>query len=737
MLKKLGLVVLLFLLLLVTLVYSLGLGWFGSLEQVYSPTGARLSNETLNARQARYQGPISVQSSQASNSQILFGDLHVHTTYSFDAYTMSLPIAGGDQGPHTPADACDFARYCSALDFWSINDHAEQLTPRSWTQTIDAVQACNALAGPTENPDLVTFLGWEWTQTGPTAATHFGHKNVILKGVDKDEIPVRPIAAPGQGAPIPPVPLRGLLALAAGDQRTRDMMAYLADVSGTPECADGIAVRNLPQDCREIAQDPNQLFTKLDDWGYESMVIPHGTTWGIYTPPLADWRKQLARYNDPKRQTLVEVFSGHGNSERWIDNQAWTKNAQGQWVCPAETPSYLPGCQQAGRIIYQRCKLERLPEAECALRADIARQNFVDAGMAGHVTIPGVDMWRDWKDSAQCRDCFLPSFNYRRRGSAQYMLAMSDFSDPKNPRRLNFGFIAASDNHSAKPGTGYKELELPSNTDARYYIKALTSLAKTNEKPLAQSQALKWQDAPSSSLKEPERFNSFWYTGGLVAVHAESRARDDIWQAMQRKQTYGTSGPRILLWFDMLNGSRPAPMGSELEMAQAPVFRVRAMGSLEQKSGCPEHATVAMGEQRLAQLCSNECYNPSQQRRIIERIEVVRIRPQQFEDEAIDPLIEDAWRVFECSAGQEMCEFEFTDEQFVSGQRDVVYYARVIEQASATMNAAGLGCEYDDQGVCLSIRDCGSDPAAPNDCLSPAEHRAWSSPIFVNFSKSE
>lgn len=125
------------------------------------------------------------------------------------------------------------------------------------------------------------------------------------------------------------------------------------------------------------------------------------------------------------------------------------------------------------------------------------------------------------------------------------MLAMTDFSDPRIPRRLNFGFIAASDNHSAKPGTGYKEVSLKTNTDARYYI-----------------------------------------------------------------------------------------------------------------------------------------------------------RPQQFENEAIDPLIEDAWRVHHCPE-------------------------------------TGEGCEYDENGVCVTMRDCGSDPRAPGDCLAPAQHRAWSSPIFVNFDKQD
>ena len=86
--------------------------------------------QRIEAREARQHALTGAD----QESHILFGDLHVHTTFSPDAFIMSVPLMGGS-GQHPPADACDFARYCAALDFWSINDHAELLTARQWAET--------------------------------------------------------------------------------------------------------------------------------------------------------------------------------------------------------------------------------------------------------------------------------------------------------------------------------------------------------------------------------------------------------------------------------------------------------------------------------------------------------------------------------------------------------------------------------------------------------------------------
>ena len=678
----------------------------------------------------------------ARPKQILFGDLHVHTTFSFDAFQMSLPMAGGD-GAHPVADACDFARHCAGLDFWSINDHDLTLTPRRWSETVESIRQCDAVAGGGAAPDMVTYLGWEWTQVGTRPENHYGHKNVILRDLEDDRIPARPITAgtpPGMesvegGAPSPFA--LGLLALFEGDGGGSDFARYMTETTGVPDCESDVPVRDLPLDCYEVAPTPDILFDKLDDWGHEALVIPHGTTWGYYTPPGASWDKQLTTaMHDPARQGLVEVFSGHGNSEEFAPWREVILNPDGTRSCPPPQAGYLPSCWRAGEIIEARCLAEDEDADECAERAEVARQYFVDADFnGGGATVPGASV-ADWQDAGQCRDCFQPAFNHRPRSSVQYLMALARAGDGAAPLRFRFGFIASSDNHSARPGTGYKEVARTEFTETRFGNFVDTPLgARGDPEPRAES------DPPTEITRvrapflvwETERQASFFLNGGLAAVHADGRDREAIWQALRRREVYGTSGPRILLWFDLLNapGGRPAPMGSEVALAEGPIFQVRAVGSFEQKPGCPADAAEALAPEHLARLCQGECYHPSDQRRAITRIEVVRIRPQQDAGEDVAALIEDPWKVLACPGDASGCQVAFADGEFAASGRDALYYVRAIEAPSPAVGADPLGCRYDDTGRCVEVDPCFGRPA-DDECLADTEERAWASPIFVN-----
>jgi hypothetical protein len=677
------------------------------------------------------------------SKHVLFGDLHVHTTYSVDAFVFSLPVMT-EGGAHPPADACDFARHCAALDFFALTDHAEGLTPEHWEAEKESVRQCNALAGDAADPDLVAFLGFEWTQVGATPEDHFGHRNVIYRGEDGAELPARPISARVSGG--------GIFEGVGGIARARwidpwnwgeyaDFRWLLERLGEVPECAAGVDTRELPQDCHETAASPDVLLEKLRQAGQKPLVIPHGTAWGFYTPGAARFDHQLTRqHHDPQLGPLVEIMSGHGNSEEYRSWRPVEEGREGEALCPAPTPDYLPCCWQAGEIVRARCG--DLPAEECETRVEEARRLAAENSVSPHLVLADTSA-EDWLDCGQCRDCFKPSFALRPTESVQYGLALSNFAEPGPdgaPLRFRWGFLASSDNHTARPGTGYKQVArrgvMTDATGARtpeFRERQRESRFATQRDP-QRAQEPRLEELPLAA-QDAERVTSFLYPGGLAAVHAEGRDRGAIWRALERREVYATSGPRILLWFDLLNGpSGPMPMGSEVALVWPPLFEVRAVGSFVQKPGCPESSAASLSAERLGALCGGECYHPSDQRHPITAIEVVRIRPQSRPGEEVDALIEDPWLRLACPRDPRGCVVRFEDPEYLEDGRDTLYYVRALQEETPAVNGAGLRSELDAEGRVLRTRPCYGDDRTPfdDDCLAPVQERAWSSPIFVD-----
>ena len=721
-------------------IYTAGvyLDLYGELEGPGASIDSELPESLVKAK-------LDAQKPFEKEKQILFGDTHVHTTYSTDAFLWSLPILNGE-GPHPISDACDFARFCANLDFWVSTDHAEALTPRKWKSIKEAVRNCN---NPTDKnePDLVTFLGYEWTQVGNTAKDHYGHKNVMFLDIEEDKVPKRAIGAGGiatngmrSGLPNQSKQLRPA-AIFDPENRHRyfNFIAFADELSSSRYCEEGIPSSELPDDCYEFADTPRDLFTKLRDLNLPTIVIPHGNTWGFYTPPMSSLDKQLQRdFNDENLQILFEVMSGHGNSEEYRSWRSLTQDDDGGLTCPIPSDNYLPSCWRAGQIIEERCLKNGFSNSECNNRAEEARDNYAAMGVAGHLTVPGVTI-EDWLDSGQCKDCFIPSFNYRPAGSAQYGLAISNF-DEDTPTRFNFGFIASSDNHRARPGTGYKEIDRFVTTEANGPSNDIVAdILYPVDEPSDKSIDLR--DQPLLGLRagfgsfEAEREASFFTTGGLAAVHASGRDRKSIWEGLTKKETYGTSGDRILLWFDLIKEDKTYPMGSTTSLNVNPTFKVKAVGAFEQKDGCPDYSSTNISEEEISRICKNECYNPSDRRKNISRIEVVKITPQAIPNEKVEDLIVDVWKSFECNPSQEGCEIEFSDEAYENLSRDSIYYVRAIQEASPVVNAGNLRCTYNEKGECIKVNICYGDSRTDrdDDCLSLSEERAWSSPIYVNF----
>ncbi len=657
--------------------------------------------------------------------QVVFGDLHVHSTNSIDVYVLNVPLLGGE-GEVTPGDHCQFARHCARLDFWAITDHQEGAPPSAWEESKDAIQACNAqYGGNLANPALVSFLGFEWQQSDLEPITDWGHKNVLFRDDADGRVPARAIASAGQVTGVSQAELDAAVALATSvDPDNAATYAALdaevtAGLTALP-CPANVPSTDLPLDCVESAEDPATLFGKLDEWGSEALVIPHGYTWGAHHGPLTSWEHQLGpTQHDPGYQTLVEVYSGHGSMEEYRTWLPVAEDGAGNLSCPAATADYLPCCQRAGELIAAGnadCAADPIGP-DCLAATEAARQAFVDAGRDGFATVAFAEP-ADWLDCGECRDCFQPAEGHRPLGSSQAALARTAFDKGGAPIRYQWGFIGSTDTHAVGPGAGFKEDKWMSDIfgSADPDFDVLVNLLVPQLFP-------DWV-----------RQNSYYYSGGLVAAHSVGRSREAIWAALKRREVYATSGERILLWFDLLNGpTGRTPMGSATTLATKPQFEVRAVGSFIQAPGCPSDLIAAAPDGLIDAACEGECYHPTDERYLIRRLEVVRITPQITPDEPLEALIADPLLTFDCPPDPDGCQWTFEDPEWTSLARPALYYVRALQEPSAQLNADGARCTWDEAGNCVATDLClGGWPGADDDCLAQDAERAWASPIYLS-----
>lgn len=667
-------------------------------------------------------------------TEILFGDLHAHTAYSDDAFLFGMPIMQSRRELRPPMSACNYARYVAQLDFLGTTDHGESYLPQLWKDGINAMRLCNSV-GASNAPDLTAFVGYEWTSIARLPPDHFGHRNVILKGLKSDEVSARSIGVYRSAF----IEAKESWIAADKDKEAeyRRYLEYLTAYRKLPACADNLPSPQLSVNCYELALTPQQLFRKFKEWDIQAIAIPHGMSWGYSSPLSIDWNNNLQpEHLSNHYSPIIEIFSGHGSSELYRPARPRNFDANGKPYCAPPTANFEPNCWRAGIIIKERCLKSGETSAICEFRERQARQRYVEVSSpAGWMTVPGAEV-TDWLDSGQPRDIPLPAMNYRPDVSAQAGLARSRFINGERQRFI-WGFVASSDNHQSRPGNGFKQVNRVRTIDGFGGVDQHRHDLLMGPRPDPKPESVVIPEFDRSMLPfnglEVERQSSFMYTGGLIAVHAATRNRDGIWDGIQRREVYATTGSRTLLWFDLVNGGSDGktrrPMGSLVQLQGAPQFKVVVAGSHEQLPGCPAFVQKTLGKEAMQHLSDGECYNPSSNRRPIVRIDVIKITPQQFEGEPLDELIKDQWRSFDCK-GKSICEVEFSDESF---DRDSTYYVRAFEQARPTINAATVRPVKDKSGEVISVAPCHTDYRTPeaDDCLAPFEPIAWSSPIYL------
>tara|TARA_Y100001001_G_scaffold63481_1_gene60910 strand:+ start:2987 stop:5200 length:2214 start_codon:yes stop_codon:yes gene_type:complete len=182
-------------------------------------------------------------------------------------------------------------------------------------------------------------------------------------------------------------------------------------------------------------------------------------------------------------------------------------------------------------------------------------------------------------------------------------------TDGFNPFR--FGFVGSSDTHNSAPG---------SVEEANYFSKAGvvdgTAELRSSVPP---DRATTWPDGTPNSREASKPYQS-WSSAGLVGVWAESNTRDMIFDALRRKETFATSGPRIKVRFfagyDLAGeggvipesiaqmDAQAVPMGGDLSYLEdkAPEFFV--WGLRDPSSAFLQRAQIVKGGSRTDNLVS-------------------------------------------------------------------------------------------------------------------------------------
>ncbi len=440
--------------------------------------------------------------------QPLFGDVHVHTSYSFDAAANTIGA--------TPEDAHRFAKgepiafwpldesgnpvgelsIDRPLDFLAVTDHGEFLGERALCRTAGSARY--------DSPFCTAFR--EGERQGMT----------MLGQAIAAEAPVRIEAVCGADGALCPAaarqPWQRIIAAAETAYDRSEQCAFTSFVgyeyTGTPGLSNyhrNVLFRNanvpdLPVSYFDAPVD-SHLWRELDAAcrmadGCDYLTIPHNSNLanGRMAPymgmeaTLAN-RKEYASTR-LKREPIIEIFQHKGSSE--CVNGLSTVIGAADELCDIEAIRVLGRFEPTnvelvdGQLVPGGSLIETL---ECG-EGEVGGQGMVGAG---------------------CID----ETDFVRSGLLVGLREEQELG--LNPVKL--GVVAATDTHVATAGA----------VNERDYRGAVTGEASPLER-------LQRGLIPTGPKGNP---------GGLAGVWAVENSRDAIFEAMQRREVFGTSGPRI------------------------------------------------------------------------------------------------------------------------------------------------------------------------------------------------
>ncbi len=604
-----------------------------------------------------------------------FGDLHVHTSISFDANAYGTRTRPDDAYRFARGEAIDLPPYDASgratrtlqlgrpLDFAAVTDHAEffgeiAICTDPSSPGYDSSTCRSYREGDSAMPDYGELTNLLFMPGSPKARVCRGLPG-LCEGKASEiwrEIQDAAEASQDRSAACAFTTFVGYewTGSAGGTNLHRNVIFRGRSVSAVP-------TSYLDAPSAEALWDRLEATCLDTDTPCDLIAIPHNGNLGggqMFVPAAEDGAPYDAAQARRRAalEPLVEIYQHKGSSE-----------------------CLPPGIADPLVSEDERCGFEMFHPRLCEGRPDDP-PDCVDACGGGGIGFLG--------------DCVGPG-DFLRGTLRRGLLEQARIG--ANPFQL--GVIASTDTHVSTPGA-VREEGWPGHA------------GENEDDPPEQLQV------PTGALVRGRTASP----GGLAVIWAEENSREALFDAMRRRETYATSGPRIVVRFFGGRGY-PADLCAQMDqVAIADAGGVPMGGALPAGAGAPTFFVSALRDPMGAPLAHVQIVKAW--------VEGGETRERVYEV-AGDPdggagVDEATCAPTGPSGADGLCE-TWTDPDFDPGV-PALYYARVLEDPT---------CRWSRYACNALAVDCGA--TSPGDplyaCCDPAishviQERAWTSPIW-------